>query len=325
MKICTSLLALSLAAGTAAAQTPPCLSLNDATTNTTGAISAFSFAGVNAVAWQFQPAQASLLFATELFTGNTSLSAQGYMSLEIWDSNFIFQPGQRLGGGTFQIESGLGVDWHGCNLDQPVQVNAGQTYWLVWREPGFSELPYEPGGVTATTARLQGSTWVTQATSQAPKWRAYCQPLDQSNVQPNGFGCSASTGGLPTAFTNHEPTLGNGNFAIEACGFPTGAIGVAALGLDPAWVSVPVPGAPGCQLHTDALVTLLTSTGTGDERAIQPPNGPGFAGHTRLSLPIGADPALIGTFVSAQFVMLDPGATSQLPFVFSSGLQLTVQ
>ena len=137
------LLAGSVFATVLAAQTPPCIAQNDGNNNSSGNLTAFSFAGANGRGWQFTAPQSTTLLAAELFTGNSFLTNKGYMTLEVWDTNFIFQPGQRLGGGTFESDGALGHEWHGANFDQPVSVTAGQTYWLVWWEPGFSEMPPE--------------------------------------------------------------------------------------------------------------------------------------------------------------------------------------
>ena len=113
-------------AATLSAQTPPCIAANDSNNLSSGVISSFSFAGANGHGWQFSPTQTTVLCAAELFTGNSFLTNKGYMTLEVWDMNFIFQPGQRLGGGTFESDGALGHDWHGANFDQPVPINAGR-------------------------------------------------------------------------------------------------------------------------------------------------------------------------------------------------------
>lgn len=318
--------ATALLGMTLAAQTPPCISANDATTvNTNGTITAFSFAGPNGHGWQFTPSQTLVLFSAEIFTENLFGSNRGFMSLEIWDTNFIFTPGQRLGGGTFEADPSLGLGWHGANFDVPVTLNVGQTYWFVWIEPGGSELPIEPGGATATYVRRSGSTWVTQATSTAPKWRGYCGLLDSAAVTPIGFGCATSAGKVPGMMTNYEPLVGNTDFQLEASGFLPGSFGVAILGANPAWVSLPVPGATGCSLYTDALATVNVSTGTGGEGVNHFPAGPGFAGHCVFPFPIPANPVLSGIVIGSQFAIVDLAVGTPLPLVFSNGMQFTIQ
>lgn len=313
----------ALSAVFATAQTPPCISANDTTTSVSTAVTAYGFSGPGVRAWQFTPAQTTVLFGAELFTSNTFLTAQGYMTLEVWD-DAAGLPGQRIAGGTFQVDGSLGDDWRGANFDGAAALNGGQDYWLVWIEPGFSTIPTDPTGVTMPAATLQGGTWSSLSPS-ALKWRGYCSPLDRAGVQALGLGCPSPSGPTPTAFTNRQPTVGNADFTIEGCGMPAGAIGLMALGIDPTWPAVPVPGAPGCQVHTDASATLLVTTGTGNQRANHPPSGPGFDGHVRFGLPIPTNPALAGVYINAQFAIFDAAATTPLPFVFSNGLGITIQ
>src|SRR5678815_4131987 len=84
-----------------AAQTPPCISLNDANTSVGTAITAYGFAGPGVIAYQFTPANSLVLRAAQVFTASTPFaSPRGYQTLEVWDTNFIFLPQPRLGGGT---------------------------------------------------------------------------------------------------------------------------------------------------------------------------------------------------------------------------------
>lgn len=313
---------LVVAAGLAA-QTPPCISLNDATNSVGTAITAYGFAGPGVFGYQFTTATPMVLFAAEIYTQSMPFgSPRGYQSLEIWDTNFIFTPQSRLGGGTWQNQPALGAKWQGCNFDQPVQIQPGQTYWLVWRESGFNTFPYEPGGVPTTTVTYSGGTWVTQPTSQAIKWRGYCSQLDDLNVLPVGLGCATSLGALPAMFTNNTPTIGNAEFQLEGTGFPAGSIGLAVLGTDPTWPSVPVPGTPaGCFLVTDAMATVTVFVGTGNQQAL---HSVGASGHCWLDFPIPATPSLVGTFVGSQFAVLDVALPDPLPFVFSNGLRFTL-
>jgi hypothetical protein len=317
-----SLLALLLGPALLA-QTPPCASLNDANTSVGTTITAFGFGGPGVYAWQFTPANALVLQAAELFTNSTPFaSPRGYMTLEIWDTNLIMLPQSRLGGGTWQNQPNPAPSWQGASFDTVVVLNANQTYWLVWRESGGNRLPYEPGGVTATTAKFVSGNWVLQAISEAPKWRAYCSLLDDANVLPVGSGCLSSLGFVPAEFTNNAPAIGNLDFQFEGTGFPPGSIGLAVLGTNAAWVSIPIPGTPvGCLLHTDPLVTATVLVGTGNQQAL---HTVGASGHVWVDLPIPLIPTLAGTVIGSQFAILDPGSTDPLPFVFSNGLRITL-
>jgi len=318
-----SLAACALLASALSAQTPPCYSMNDATDQVVAGITAFAFAG-NAYAYQFQVPATTTLRAAEIFTGNSFLSS-GFHTLEIYDSNFIFQPGTRLGGGTFQNEGGLGVGWHGANFDAEVTCNPGPTYWLIWREPGFSQVPNDPAGSGTPWSTWNGSTWVTQATLAAVKWRGYCSLLDGAGLQVIGDGCQNSGGTVGTMFSNFEPTVGNVDFQLEASGFAPGSLGVIALGTDPAWISFPFPGMPaGCELHTDVIATEVVSCGTGDNNSSHLPGGPGYAGHTFFPFPIPSTSGLVGAVFNSQFAMLDLATGASFPFVTTNGLRFTI-
>ncbi len=317
------LLATTLLGVALSAQTAPCISLNDATNASGNLITGYSFAGPGVNAYRFTPSSSLLLMAAELYTSNTNLVNQGYMTLEVWDENPATSlPGTRLGGGTWQVQGSLGADWQGASFDQIVVANAAQNYWLVWRESGWNQVPYQAGGATLPYARFTGGNWVLQATPQPLKWRGYCSLLDAANVLPVGFGCLSSLGRVPAAFTNHAPTIGNANFQIEGTGFPAGSIGLAVLGTNPGWVSIPIPGTPvGCLLHTDPLVTATVLVGTGNQQAT---HAIGASGHCWFDLAIPANAGLVGTVIGSQFVVLDAGLIDPLPFVFSNGLRITL-
>jgi hypothetical protein len=305
------------------AQTLPCISLNDGNNTVGTSITAFGFAGPGVLGYRFTPAGATLLQAAELYTGNTALTNQGYMTLEVWDENATTGlPLSRLAGGTWQIQSSLGLSWQGASFDQIALLNGGQNYWLVWRESGGNRLPYEPGGTTTQVARFTGGNWVLQATAQALKWRGYCSLLDDQGVQPVGFGCATANSVVPASFTNQAPTIGNANFQVEATGLPTGTVALAILGGNGAWPSLPVPGAPvGCELHTDPIVAIVVPVGTGNQQA---QHAVGASGHAWLDFAIPSDPTLVGFVLGSQFAAIDPGSTAALPFVFSNGVRVTL-
>lgn len=312
-------------AGALAAQSPPCISLNDANNNVGTAISAFGFAGPNVNAYQFTPTSSLVLYAAQVYTASTAFSSpRGYQTLEVWDTNFIFLPQSRLGGGTWQNQptNPLTPSWQGASFDAPVVLTANQTYWLVWRDSGGNLLPYEPGGTPAVWARLSGATWTQQATSQAIKWRGFCSLLDGQGVTPVGLGCLATNGKTPVAFTNNAPTVGNGLFQFEGSGFAAGALGLAILGVNPGWVPLPIPGAPaGCSLYVDPLLVATVPIGTGNEQAV---HTTGCAGHCWFDLGIPANPALVGFVIDAQFAGFDAASAAALPFVFSNGVRVTL-
>jgi len=312
-------------AGALAAQTPPCISLNDANNTVGTSISVFGFAGPGVNAYQFTPTAPLVLLAAQIYTASTAATTpRGYQSLEIWDTNFIFMPQARLGGGTWQNQptNPLAPTWQGANFDAPVTLQANQTYWLVWRESGGNVLPYEPGGTTTTWARLSGGTWTTQATSQAIKWRGFCNLLDGLGVSTLGQSCQASSGKLPAAFVNTPPAIGNAQFQFEASGFAPGAIGLAIVGANPSWLPVPLTIAPpGCTVNADPMVVATVPIGTGNEQAV---HTTGCSGHCWFDLPLPNDPLLLGFVLDAQFAGLDAGSTAGLPFVFTNGVRVTL-
>lgn len=314
-------------AGSLAAQTPPCIANNDTTTSVSTAVSLTGFSGPNVNAYQFTPATGLVLRAAEIFTSRSAVpTPQGYLSLAIWDEDpATGLPGVRLAGGTWQSQPTLGVlglDWQGASFDQAAVLSPGVNYWLVWRDAGGSRIPYEAGGVTMPYATFTGGVWVANATPRALKWRGYCNLLDDLNVQPLGNGCQASTGSIPAAFTNHPPTIGNGNFQFEATGFTAGTLGLAILGTNPTWIPFPIPGAPlGCSLEVDPMVVATVPVGTGNEQA---QHTTGCVGHTWIDLPLPSNPALAGATVDAQFAGLDLGSLVPLPFVFTNGLRVTL-
>jgi hypothetical protein len=308
----------ALLLGALAAQGTPCFSLNDANTTTAGTITTYGFSGENASAWQFTPTVSNSVLAARIFTGNTALSGNRYMTVEIW-SDVAGTPGARLAGGTWKIAAALGNAWQGANLDLPAILTANTPYWLVFVEPGWSTVPHEPGGLTVPTVVRSNAGW-TVLVSEAPKFRLYCSFLDDGNVAVVGGPCPSSAGRLGTAFTNQQPLVGNLGFAIEGTGFASNAPAVLVLGLVQGFPPTPVPGLPpGCLQHTDVGFSTFALTGTGTTR------GPTAAGHVHYLVGIpGGNPGLAGLFVGAQLVSLDAGSAAPLPFVTSNGLGITI-
>jgi hypothetical protein len=303
-----SRLPCSLVLGSAlAAQATPCIAFNDTSTSVSAAITLTGFAGPNVTGFRFTPTSALTLQAVEIFTASQFATTSGYMTVEIWDENpATTLPGTRLAGGTWQCHSNLGLGWHGANLDGIAVLQLAQNYWLVWREPGGSRVPYETGGTVMSTARFLNNAWVAQAAAQPLKWRGHCSQLASATAVPVGAGCASSTGSVPAAFTNHDAVQGNADFQFEATGFAPGTIGVAILGTNPFWPSIPVPGTPpNCAVHNEALVLLVVPVGTGNQQA---QHTTGAAGHCWLDVPIPADPALTGFTLDAQFAGLDAAA-----------------
>ncbi len=309
----------ALLAATVPAQSPPCLAENDQTTSASNAITAFGFGGQNSFAWQITPTSTLVVLAARVFTENTTLTGDRFMAVEIWDDQNA-APGTRLAGGGWRIDNNRPESWQGANLDQPIVLTQGVPVWLVWVEPGFSQPMTEPGGATQLPHQTRSGTgaWTPRSAS-APKFRLFCNYLDDVNSAPAGSGCPLSTNRIPTAYTNEAPQIGNGDFLFESSGTPAGGAVFAVIGVNPNFPATPVLGLPaGCDQLTDAVASLLLFAGNGDTR------GPDFAGHAELDFPIPNNPGLVGAFFAVQFAPIDPGATAPLPFGTSNAHRITL-
>jgi hypothetical protein len=263
--------------------------------------------------------------AIRIYTGNAQFTP-GFMTLEIWSHDPTTNaPHARLCGGTWRIWPQLGTTWQGTNLDAVMALVANTAYWIVWTEPGSSQVPDDPTGVRLPYAsRPAASTTWTAGLHGGLKWRLYCSRLDAPGVTPFGVPCATSQGKLGGTFTNQAPMIGNSSFAFEASGFPAAHAAVLLLGVNPGWTSVFPAGLPfGCQLHTDIVVSLPGTTGTGDVRA----NAftVGAAGHASFVLGIPPAPALIGLYVAGQVAVHDPAITTALiPVPTTNALRLRI-
>lgn len=300
------------------AQTPACFSLNDASNTASTAITAAALSGEVSQAWLVTPTNGLFVQAVQIYTRTVLTSGTRFMRLELWsDSGAV--PGVRLGGGTLRLVPGKPVDWIGCNLDAPVVVPANTNVWVVWVEPGGSQLPTEPGGLSASRmTRFFNGAW-TSAAASALKVRLFCNQLDAANSVPFGPGCPLSTGATPTVFTNELPTVGNSAFFFESSGNPAGGMVFALFGFLPNWPSVPVAGMPpGCFQNTDVVATSFWFAGTGTTR------GPAADGYLSLPMAIPGDPGMIGVTVGVQVASYDSGSTAPLPFVSSNAHRVTI-
>ncbi len=311
-----ALLLLAALACPIQAQSAPCLAFNDTTNFASGALSTYGFAGPNRRAWQITTPTAAVIAGIRVYTGNTLLSGDIFMSLEIYsDSSGL--PGTRLGGGTWKIVPASA--WQGATLDQPVTLAAGSSAWVVWSDPGFSALPLDSGGLLLPTVTPSGGTWAV-APSSALKVRLYCGPLDGPGIANLGPSCLGGNGSQPAAFTNQTPAVGNASFAVEATGWFSNQPVLLAYGVMPNWVSLPNPLLPlGCAQNTDIVDTLFAVSGSGNSR------GPTAAGHVRFALPIPNDPGMLGGFVAFQAAGFDVSAQAIVPLVTTNGVQVTVQ
>lgn len=296
----------------AAAQTPACQAWNDASTVLTGNLSAFSFAGQNTRAYQVAPTAAATVLGVRFYTGNSALTGNRFFSVQVW-SDAGGLPGTLLASGTWKL-LGPGLSWIGADLDHAVAMAANAPYWIAYFDPGFSDLPEGPAGITVATAVRNGTTWSLAGSAQ-PKIRLYCGLLDDAGVVPFGPSCAGSTGASPTAYTNQAPTIGNNLFAIEGSGFLTGGVTVMAIGYTPGYPSVPLPGLlpPGCAVNTDFVDVQFGTAGTGAS-----------AGHAFFPVPVPNNPAFLGAYGAVQLGGVDAALAVPLPLVTTNAVQLTV-
>jgi len=317
MKTPLTLLSFALLLASARAQTPPCDAMNDVSTSVSSAIYSLNSASPNYNAWQYIPSANLTAQAIQLFTGNNYFKQS--LALEIW-SDVAGLPATRLAGGFWKITQTPAKEWQGTNLDKAVSLAQGTKYWIVLIDPGWTVVPIEPGGTTMLpTARQSGGVWVAGSGPQALKCRIFCNLLDQKNVAVKGKACSWS-GGLGTLFVNQAPTIGNVEFKLEGSGYPVGTSTFAILGANPSWPSIPIPGGdPLCFLHTDILVSLNTTSGTGNVR-----DPAAATGQVVFALPIPAQPSLAGGVLSVQLAAAWSGSSYPVQAVSSNGLLLTL-
>lgn len=314
----SSLLATALLSlASLGAQTAPCFSMNDANNTVSNLIYSSSFAGPNVNAWQITPAAPLVVQSLRILTGNNYPSTGPSMSLAIWDENPATSlPGTRLGTGSWATVRPN--HWQGCNLDAVVAMQPSTNYWIVFTEPGWSTVPIEPNGIPMNQARLSSGVW-TSASTGALKLRLYCGLLDDLDLTPSGSACNAAAGGAGTVFTNDTPMLGNTSFYVEGSGFPGNTLALLLLGLNPNWVSFPLPGGdPSCMLSTDPLTVITGFTGIGDVRAAT------TLGHVPYPLGIPNINSLVGLNVIVQIAALDPASTYGVPLMTSNALRITV-
>ena len=313
----SAVLTLFAAAFPIAAQTSPCEALNDSSTYVVPAITGFPLSGMNARAYELIPSQSHTARSIRIVTENTFFGR--FMALEIYDSDpGTGKPGNRLGRGVWKIDTNRGVAWQGANLDKPVSLVQGTQYWIVWRDPGGSQLPHDAGGTQVPSLSLNPLGWASTGT-EGFKFRLYCSLLDSANLIPVGNGCTNTLNREGTLFCNEEPLVGNLAFAFEGSGFANSAAAVLLLGVNPAFTSLPLPGFPaGCMLHTDVVVSVTGATGAGSI------SSSAAGGHVLFPLGIPNLAVVSGAIFRAQLGVLDVGAAATIPVVMSNGMVVLI-
>ena len=319
MRKFSAALAAALLAVAPCAQTAPCISDNDSTNAATSAFFGILNSAPGVHGWQINPQITTTAASIRVYTGNNYMNQTGnFAKLDIYD-DVAGLPGQSLGSGTFRLQPGF--SWLGCNFDTPIPLQSGNFYWVVMTEPGWTNAPLQSFGgnnLPAYRYNTVTNTWFPYNSFEALKYRIYCSPLDSQGVTAFGAACPNAAGSLGTAFTNATPTVGNASFQIEGTGFTPGSVIVGVAGINSAWPSLPLPGAPGCFVSSSADFASSLQAGVGDVRAVQPD------GHVELPVPIPSSGSLVGFFLSVQFAALDLAIGTPLPFVTSNALQITI-
>ena len=317
LSACTLLALSSLLLGSEVdAQVKPCVGFNDSNNNATNLISARSGAFVNRWAWRYPSPTVRLVQGMRVYTGGRY--SNKFMKVEIWDEDSTTSlPGKMLASGTWQASKPSKVMWQGANFDRTVLLRSRTNYWLVWRENGWNQMPFDPSGNKMAAARWTGSGWSTIG-STALKARLYCQPIDSVGATVYGKSCSNADNRTGTTFTNENANIGNANYGIEASGLPAGAPGVFILGVLPSFPSIPIKPAPGCFLNADTTLLIPTVTGTGNVRAAT------AAGHTFFPIALPNDTKLRGVFFAIQCAVLDKASKNALPMVFTNAMRTKV-
>lgn len=299
-------------------QTTPCLAYNDVGFNIPSAIYGGQ-TNPGRVAWLVPAPSTIVVQSLTILVRNQYPTQRGqYLTLELWtDDVATGNPGTRIAGGSWKSSTQL--MWQGTNLDLPVAMQGGSSYWVVLTEPGWTSVPSDLQGATAfPLKRFYNNTWNADPPS-ALRVRFHCNLLDQQGASPFGPACASTVGRLGTVFTNEVPLIGNADFRVEGSGFPAGSLCFVVLGVIPVFPSVPIPGTASCFQNTDSFTSLVGTTGLGNVRQQT------TDGHYALPIPVPGNTSLTGLFFAAQMAAFDPGSTAALPIVTSNALRITVQ
>ncbi len=174
----------------ASGQAPPCTTQNDG-----NAFNDNMSMGATLIAWQFHATAATVVTSMETFTGESN----GTATLGIWtDDSVLNQPGASLGVGTWHMSSIN--SWQGAVLNNPVLLEAGARYWIVWGNPGGAQAAVDPPKTTVGQVYKGsfdgGANWNGPFQSNLHHWkvRMYC---DDCSFVPLGSGCAGTNGVVP--------------------------------------------------------------------------------------------------------------------------------
>jgi hypothetical protein len=230
---------------------------------------------------------------------HTGLRA-GAASLAIWSHDATSNaPAAILGQRADYVQRTL-IGWQGGVLPQPVQLAAGQVFWVVWTAPDSSRTNWstDPAGTVPYRALMNG-TWSGPAQGWGPaaaKIRLHCDyPTGTTAVL--GAAQAGSGGVLPALSLAGWPSVGN---AIEPV-LERAAPSAQALLLIGSPGQLPVPGLGTLEVLPWVSLALTTSSG----------RTPG-TGAATLEIRLPNDPSLAGAAAAFQWWIVDSGAANGL-------------
>ncbi len=186
-------------------------------------------------------------------------------------------------------------------------------------EEEVAALALHPGGGVLVAGNTESDDYPTSAGSFAQRGiggarDAFVTHLDLLPTGVAAFGQhTPGCGGALHAAAISAPAVGNAGFSLLCTGAPASSIGVLGLGTA---ASSPLPIA-GVDVWIDLLQPFVLTNIASDPR-----------GASAVALPIPAQPTLVGSTVSAQFVFFGPQAPPPCPvtgFSASQGLSVTLQ
>ncbi len=324
-----TLILAATASAPALAHGSTCVTYNDATPNVSSTLTTTPPPGTNPNQHAYRFVLPNNVFPQSgwVFTG--SPQRFDYMRIELW-TDVGGAPGSRIVSGTMASPQSASARWLGTNFESLTMLTANTPYWFVWVEPGESILAEEPGGADVMPRfRRAGSGAWSPAGSGTPKFRLFCgDSIESKNVLRIGSPCASSLGTWPYAWSNHEPAVGNSEFAVEGVHLPPGSQTWLLLGLDPSFLAVdlqPLIGTPaGCILYVDGAVSWTTDSGVAEIGDLPAVPRPRPAGHVRFPIPIPNDPGISGFTFLAQIVASDPPSSAAVPLIFSNALLILV-
>lgn len=243
----------------------------------------------------------------EIWTGERT----GTNTIGLWTHDAVNnRPAVNLGSAAWSM-SAINA-WQGATLPTPVAIPANTDFWIVWApvNSAQSSIQQNTGGATVYRGSFDGGqSWNGPFTGPIWKFRIHCGG-SPGHYEVFGTGCAGATRRTPVLGFFGVPTIGQNMVLMLRNGLGGGNAFVSVGISDTLMNGVPLPidlgpaGAPGCR--------VLASM----EMVVGVPIDP--TGESNLTLPIPAQPALVGASFFDQWFVLDPGANA-LQLVLSNG------